>query len=227
MITGDEGIMEYRKKVLSKTVWYVRRAMPPDSTGHDWWHVYRVWKNALKIAKYEKSADKYIVQLGALLHDIADYKFNGGDELAGGRIAAECLKRASASEETISRVCHIVDNVSYRGARVKNEMKSIEGKIVQDADRLDALGAIGIARAFAYGGMKGKLIYEPKIRPVYHKSFNEYKSSQGTTINHFYEKLFLLHGRMNTKIGKELAEERDEYMRGYLKQFLKEWKVSP
>ena len=218
---------EYRKKVLLKTIEYVRGAMPPDSTGHDWWHVYRVWKNALKIASYEEGADKYIVQLGALLHDIADYKFNGGDELAGGRIATKYLKRAGASEETISRTCHIVDNVSYKGAKVKNAMKSIEGKIVQDADRLDAIGAIGIARAFAYGGMRGNLIFEPKIRPVYHKSFDEYKSSQSTTINHFYEKLFLLRGRMNTKTGKRLAKERDAYMREYLKQFLKEWKVSP
>lgn len=211
-----------KEKILASTVAHVKSEMSEEGTGHDWWHVYRVWQTSLLIAKGEGGADLFIVQLGSLLHDIADWKFNDEDE--GGRVAGAWLKKAGADPETIEKVCHIVDNVSFKGARVKNKMKSKEGKIVQDADRLDALGAIGIARAFAYGGYSKRQLYDPDLKPTYHKSFETYKNNRSTTINHFYEKALLLKGMMNTRTGKRLAKERDAFMRRYLKEFLEEWK---
>ncbi len=198
--------------------------MQKEGSGHDWWHVYRVWKLSQKIAKEEKGADLTVVQLGALLHDIADWKFNKGDERAGKRVARKWLENIGAGPETINKVCYIVRNVSFKGAGVKDKMKSKEGKIVQDADRLDALGAIGIARTFMYGGYKRRLIYDPEYKPEKHRTFAEYKSSNSTTINHFYEKLLLLKDRMNTRTGKRMAVERDAFMREYLKRFFSEWK---
>ena len=200
--------------------------MQQDSTGHDWWHVYRVWKTALKIAKEEKdpSLDLFIIQLAALLHDVDDWKARQPGDKEDTNTLAWLLK-AGADKDTIEKVCGIVRNVSFKGADVTDAMTSKEGKIVQDADRLDAIGAIGIARAFAYGGHKGKTIHDPEIQPKRHKTFAAYRESNSTTINHFYEKLLLIRERMNTETGKRIAEERDSYLRAYLEKFLKEWEL--
>jgi uncharacterized protein len=212
-----------KAKVVKLTATHVKDKMLGEGTGHDWWHVYRVWQNAKRIAGYDKDADLYIVQLGALLHDISDWKFSGGDEDAGAREARKWLEGLHVDKDTIDDVCHIVKNVSFRGAGVKNTMRLEEGLIVQDADRLDAIGAIGIARTFAYGGKVGNPMYDPHIKPMHHKSFASYKKNRSTTINHFYEKLLLLRGRMNTRGGRALAKGRDSYMKNYLKQFYSEW----
>jgi len=178
-------------KIIKNTEKYVKNKMLGDSAGHDWWHVYRVWKVAVHIGKQEK-ANMFVVELGALLHDIADFKFNNGDETAGSRVSREWLEEQKVDEAIIKHVCDIVENVSFKGAKVKSKMKTTEGMVVQDADRLDAIGAIGIARTFAYGGAKELEMYNPEIRAVRHKSFEEYKNTRGTSINHFYEKLLLL-----------------------------------
>ena len=211
-----------KKRILNSTVSHVREAMLNEGTGHDWWHVYRVWKTSLKIARHERGADLFVVQLAALLHDIADWKFSG-DINAGGRAARKWLEKKDVDDKTIARVCGIIDNVSFKGAEVKDTMRSIEGKIVQDADRLDALGAVGIARAFAYGGRKNRPLYDPGVKPRPAKSFAAYKKSGSHTVNHFYEKLFLLKSRMHTREGRRIAKERDRYMQDYLARFFKEW----
>jgi uncharacterized protein len=161
----------------------------------------------------------FIVELAALLHDIADWKFHGGDASAGPRKAAAWLRRLKADEAAVGRVADIIGEISFKGARVKNRMDSPEGKIVQDADRLDAIGAIGVARAFAYGGARGREIYNPGVKPVMHASAEAYSKGAGPTINHFYEKLLLLEGLMNTKKGRSLARARHRFMAGFLKQF--------
>jgi uncharacterized protein len=192
-------------------------------TGHDWWHVYRVWQNAIHIGKQEK-VDMFVVELAALLHDIADWKFHRGDEEAGPREARAWMEKLNVQPDVVRRVCEIIKEVSFKGARVQSSPETREGMVVQDADRLDALGAIGIARAFAYGGHKGQEIYNPDIPPTLHKSFEEYKNSNGTTINHFHEKLLLLKNIMNTETAKRIAEERHKYIEGFLERFLCEWK---
>jgi uncharacterized protein len=212
-----------RKKIIASTTAYVRGRMSGEGSGHDWWHTYRVWKTALRIAEREKGADAFVVQLGALLHDIADWKFSGGDEAAGERAARAWLRKAGADAETVERVGRIVGNVSFKGAGVRDTMDTLEGRIVQDADRLDAIGAIGIARAFAYGGYRGRLLYDPAHKPESHMSFGEYKSSSSPSINHFYEKLFLLKGRMHTGTARRIARERDAFMRLYVRRFFREW----
>lgn len=215
-----------RKGSLVKlTAEYVKSKMLRESMkqGHDWWHVYRVWRISVAIAKKERGADIDIVQLGALLHDISDWKFSNGDESAGERATTAWLKKAGADPDTIRKVSYIVRNVSFKGAGVKDNMKTLEGKIVQDADRIDAIGAIGIARAFAYGGNLGRPMYDPGIKPETHNTFKQYKASKSTTLNHFYEKLLLLKGRMNTKTGKKIAKNRDAVMRKYLSEFFREW----
>ncbi len=209
--------------VIKRTADHVKKIMFGEGTGHDWWHVYRVWKIAQRIAKNEKKADKTVVELGALLHDIKDWKFSNGDLGAGERAARGWLEKINTDPETVDRVCHIVRNVSFKGAGVKDRMKTLEGRIVQDSDRLDAIGAIGIARCFAYGGYKGRQIYDPDIKPIMHKSFAKYKLSNGTSLNHFYEKLFLLKKRMHTKEGKRMAKQRDRFMHEYLDRFMEEW----
>lgn len=208
--------------IIKKTAEYAESILKGEGTGHDFWHVYRVWKMAIQIAKREK-ADLFIVELGALLHDIADWKFHDGDFEAGPKVAREVLKKIKVSDDVINKVCDIVRNVSFKGAGVKSEMKSLEGKIVQDADRLDAIGAIGIARTIMYGSSKGIELYNPKISPQVHKTFKQYKNNSSTTINHFYEKLLLLKDLMNTKTGKKMAMQRHRFMESYLKQFLLEW----
>lgn len=193
-----------------------------ESSGHDWWHIYRVWSLSKKLAQKE-SADLTIVELSALLHDIADWKFNGGDETAGPVNAAEWLSRNRAKPKLIEAVCEIIATLSYKGAGVLTPMRTIEGKIVQDADRLDAIGAMGIARTFAYGGNKNRLIYNPDEPPVMHDNFEYYKNNTSHTINHFYEKLLLLKDRMNTQSAKKIAEQRHLFMENYLNRFFTEW----
>ncbi len=196
--------------------------MSGEGTGHDWWHVFRVAKTAVRIALREQ-ADIFIVQLAALLHDIGDFKFHNGDETVGPRMARQWLEQLGVGEDTVTRVCEIVREVSFKGAGVPDHMPSIEGKIVQDADRLDAIGAIGIARTFAYGGAKGREIHNPECKPQLHDSFEQYKKNNGPTTNHFYEKLLLLKDRMHTSTAKEIAEKRHAFMENFLEQFLREW----
>lgn len=210
------------RELVSKTAELVKKKFENEGSGHDWWHIYRVWKLAIHISKDEK-ADTEVVELGALLHDIADFKFHGGDLKAGPKAAQEILSEQDASQTLIDRVCHIVENVSFKGAGEQNHMKSIEGKIVQDADRLDAIGAIGIARAFAYGGSVGRLMHNPNIKYKLHQTFGEYAGNESPTVNHFYEKLMLLKDLMNTNTGKQMAVHRHEFMEQYLKEFYAEW----
>ena len=210
------------KKLIEKTRLYVEKELAGDGSGHDWWHVYRVWSIAKKIAQKE-NADQTIVELAALLHDIADWKFNDGDESAGPRQAAAWLNKNGVDPELVDAVCEIISTLSYKGAGVATPMRTIEGKIVQDADRLDAIGAVGIARTFAYGGNKNRLMYHPEESPVMHESFEHYKNNKGHTINHFHEKLLLLKDRMNTESAKNLAEQRHLFMENYLDRFHKEW----
>ncbi len=213
------------KRTVAILAQQIKARMEGEGTGHDWWHVYRVWRNALYIARREKSAGIFEVQLAALLHDVADWKFSNGDTEKGGRVAKSLLRKLKVNEKTIGKVCYIVDNISFKGGFGK-VLDTKEGMIVQDADRIDALGAIGIARAFAYGGSKGRELYNPKIRPMAYKNFEHFRKAhaKSTTVNHFYEKLFLLRGQMNTKTGKEIAKEREEFMKKYLDTFYKEWK---
>lgn len=210
------------KKLIEKTRLYVEKELADDGSGHDWWHVYRVWSIAKKIAQKE-NADQTIVELAALLHDIADWKFNDGDESAGPRQVAAWLNKNGVDPGLVDKVCEIISTLSYKGAGVATPMRTIEGKIVQDADRLDAIGAVGIARTFAYGGNKNRLMYHPEEAPVMHESFERYKNNKGHTINHFHEKLLLLKDRMNTESAKNLAEQRHLFMENYLDRFHKEW----
>jgi uncharacterized protein len=193
-----------------------------DAAGHDWFHVERVWATALKLAR-DEGADLHVVELAALLHDVADWKYAGGDHAAGPRAARDWLQGLGAPPATIDHVCEIIAGLSFKGAGVPTPMRTLEGQIVQDADRLDALGAVGIARAFAYGGHRGRAMYDPEIPPAEHASFEAYKKSTGPTINHFYEKLLLLKDRMNTPAARHLAESRHRFMELYLQQFFDEW----
>jgi uncharacterized protein len=210
------------KNLIEKTRLYVEKELAGDGSGHDWWHVYRVWSIAKKITQKE-NADPTIVELSALLHDIADWKFNDGDESAGPRQATAWLNKNGVDPRLVGEVCEIISTLSYKGAGVATPMRTIEGKIVQDADRLDAIGAVGIARTFAYGGNKNRLMYHPEETPVMHESFDHYKNNKGHTINHFHEKLLLLKDRMNTESAKKLAEQRHLFMENYLDRFHKEW----
>ena len=211
-----------KRKVVDKTAKYVESKLSGEGSGHDWWHVYRVWKNAIHIGKQEK-ADMFVVELAALLHDIADWKFTDGDETVGPRLARGWLENLGVGKKVVDHVCDIIATSSFKGAGVKSEMKTLEGKVMQDADRLDAIGAIGIGRTFAYGGHKGREMYNPNIKPEFHTSAEQYKNNITPTINHFYEKLLLLKDLMNTKTGKKIATARHRYMEGYLKQFFLEW----
>ena len=210
------------KNLIEKTRLYVENELAGDGSGHDWWHVYRVWSIAKKITQKE-NADPTIVELSALLHDIADWKFNDGDESAGPRQATAWLNKNGVDPRLVGEVCEIISTLSYKGAGVATPMRTIEGKIVQDADRLDAIGAVEIARTFAYGGNKNRLMYHPEETPVMHESFDHYKNNKGHTINHFHEKLLLLKDRMNTESAKKLAEQRHLFMENYLDRFHKEW----
>lgn len=208
--------------LTGKTAEYVRSLLVGEGSGHDWWHIYRVWKMSVRIAK-EENANLLVVELGALLHDIADWKFNDGDEEVGPAKARAWLQSLMVDEEVIAQVCQIVRDISYKGAGVATPMPTIEGQVVQDADRLDAIGAIGIARTFAYGGSKAREMYNPDQSPVLHQSFEQYKMGNGSTINHFYEKLLLLKERMNTATAKRLAQHRHKVMEEFLDEFYLEW----
>mgnify|MGYP002725626981 CR=1 FL=1 len=211
-----------QERVIEKTVTFVKEKLAGAEGGHDWWHIERVWKSAKQIAKGE-NVNGFIVELGALLHDIADSKFHGGDETVGPKKAREFLSSVNAPENVIEHVELIITNISFKGGKVEQKFKSPELDVIQDADRLDALGALGIARTFNYGGHKGHEIYNPEIEPNFNMTKEEYKNSKAPSLNHFYEKLLLLKDRMNTETGKRLAEERHNFMQSFLDQFFKEW----
>ncbi len=208
--------------LITQTADFIRRRVQDDASGHDWWHIDRVRRNAVLLARAE-GADEQLCELAALLHDVADWKFHGGDETAGPRAAREWLSSQRAEAELIDQVCAIIAGVSYKGAGVPTEMDTLEGRCVQDADRLDALGAIGIARAFAFGGHFGRAMYDPEQPPEQHATFTAYKQKSGPTINHFYEKLLLLKDRMQTSTGKKWAEERHRFLEIFLARFFAEW----
>lgn len=208
--------------VVEQTSQHVRSLMSQDSSGHDWWHIDRVRNTAVQIARQE-GADPVIVELAALLHDIADWKFHGGDETAGPRAARDWLSQFPLPDQSLDHICDIIATLSFKGANVATPMTTLEGQCVQDADRIDAIGAIGIARAFAYGGHKGRAMYDPEHPPTLHDSFEAYKRNAGPTINHFHEKLLLLRDRMNTTTAKAIADERHQFMEAFLQQFHREW----
>jgi uncharacterized protein len=208
--------------LIDNTILFVKQKLENAEAGHDWFHIERVYKNALLIAQ-DELCDIQIVKLGALLHDIADSKFNDGDETVGPRVAREFLESQNTDEEIIVHVLNIIENISFKGGNFEKKFKSIELEIVQDADRLDAIGAIGIARTFNYGGFKNRQLYNPEIAPKLNMSKEEYKKSEAPTLNHFYEKLLLLKDKMNTKRGKILAQERHKFMELFLSQFYAEW----
>jgi uncharacterized protein len=211
-----------QKKIIQKVSDDVKSILEGEGSGHDWWHIVRVWNIAKHIGCGEM-ADMFTVELAALLHDIADWKFHDGDSTVGPKKARQILEKYSAPTETINMVCDIIANLSFKGAGVKSEMKTIEGEVVQDSDRLDAIGAIGIARAFAYSGHKNWQMYDPDKKPSLHQSKEDYLNSESPAINHFYEKLLLLKDRMNTKTAKKLAEGRHRVMEEYLDNFFREW----
>lgn len=204
--------------LIERTSAFVKKQLTNAEGGHDWFHIERVYKNSLLIAKTE-SANLLVIQLGALLHDIADSKFHDGDETVGPKVARTFLESENVAEDTIQHVINIIENISFKGGNHNTTFTSAELNIVQDADRLDALGAIGIARTFNYGGFKNRAIYNPEIAPKLNMTKEEYKKSTAPTINHFYEKLLLLKDKMNTKTGKQLANKRHEYMEQFLTQF--------
>lgn len=213
-----------KQLIKDQTITFVKQQLATDATGHDWEHVHRVWKMAVELARHE-GGDLFVIELAALLHDIADWKFHNGDERRGEVVAQQWLESLLVNEGIIKMVCRIIGEVSFKGAKVEIQTSTLESKIVQDADRLDALGSIGIARAFAYGGFKGRQMFNPEVPPVFHQSFEQYKSSQSTTINHFYEKLFLLKDLMNTQTAKRIAEERHRFMEDFVKRFKDDWEV--
>jgi uncharacterized protein len=214
--------MSLHQEIVVRVAAEVKSRFTGEGSGHDWFHIERVWKNAKHIGATEQ-ADMFVVELAALLHDIADWKFHSGDEAVGPARAREILVAHNVVADTIDHVAQIIATMSYKGAGVPTPMATIEGKIVQDADRLDALGAIGIARTFAYGGHKGRLLYDPDRKPEMHTSKEAYFKTDAPTINHFYEKLLLLKDRMNTAEAKRMAEGRHRFMEQFLEQFYSEW----
>ena len=210
------------ENLIAKTKAFVQQQLQNAEGGHDWFHMERVYNNALHIAQGE-NCDIVIVQLGALLHDIADSKFHNGDETVGPAMAWAFLEKENVPEEIIIHVVNIIENISFKGGNTERKFSSIELDIVQDADRLDALGAIGVARAFNYGGFKNRALYNPAIEPNLAMTKEEYKATTAPTINHFYEKLLLLKDRMNTVTGRKIAESRHQFMETFLNQFYAEW----
>jgi uncharacterized protein len=208
--------------LLETTKNFVKQKLENAESGHDWFHIERVLNNSLQIAKTE-ICNLEVVQLAALLHDIADSKFNNGNESIGPETAKSYLESQKVQSEIVDHVVKIIENISFKGGHKHSDFNSIELQIVQDADRLDAIGAIGIARTFNYGGFKNREIYNPNILPNLSMTKDEYKNSSAPTINHFYEKLLLLKDKMNTETGKKLAQERHLFMEQFLGQFYKEW----
>ena len=211
---------------IESCITFVKKTLAGAEGGHDWFHIERVWRNAKLIASSEE-CDLEVVELAALLHDIADSKFHEGDEEIGPKKAREYLTIAGIGSRKVNHIVAIIENVSFKGGHNARNHSSIELDIVQDADRLDAIGAIGIARTFNYGGFKNRAIYDPSITPNLNMSKEEYKKSTAPTINHFYEKLLLLKDLMNTESGKRIAEQRHQYMEGFLNQFYNEWNGQP
>ena len=209
-------------QIINNTILFVKNQLTHAEGGHDWFHIERVYKNALLIAEGEE-CDLTVVKLGALLHDIADSKFHGGDESVGPKTARTFLESQNVSEAIISHVIAIIENISFKGGNFEKDFHSKELEIVQDADRLDAIGAIGIARTFNYGGFKNRPLYNPNIQPNLNMSKEEYKNSESPTLNHFYEKLLLLKDKMNTETGKKIAQKRHDFMVTFLSQFYAEW----
>lgn len=210
------------EEIIRNTIAFVKDELKDAEGGHDWFHIERVYKNSMLISEGEK-VDKIVVALGALLHDIADSKFHNGDDSVGPKKAREFLKTQNVGEEIIEHVVKIIESVSFSGGNKTQEFTSLELEVVQDADRLDALGAIGIARTFNYGGFKNRKLYDPEITPKLNMSPSEYKASNAPTINHFYEKLLLLKDRMNTETGRKIAIERHQFMETFLDHFYAEW----
>ena len=210
------------KDLIDLTVQFVKKSLQGAESGHDWWHIERVWHNAILLSKTE-DVDYFIVELAALLHDIADSKFHNGDEEVGPKKAGDFLKSIGIEGSQIIHIQQIIRNMSFKSSLETLSFTSKEMEVVQDADRLDAIGAIGIARAFTYGGFKNRELYNPEILPALNMSKEEYKTSTAPTINHFYEKLLLLKDKMNTKTGIRIAEGRHQFMLSYLEQFYNEW----
>ncbi len=218
--------MEYseadKKLILAQIEKHVHEILSGEGTGHDWWHVVRVVNNTRLISKTE-NCNQFIAELAALVHDIGDHKLHNGDETASRREISTLFEKLELDQDLTEKIIAVVEEVSFKGANVETPVSCIEAAIVQDADRLDAIGAIGIARTFAYGGSKSREIYNPGIPPVMHNDFDSYKKSTAPTINHFYEKLLLLKDLMKTESGRNIAKQRHEYMIGYLDQFYSEW----
>lgn len=209
--------------LTEKTITFVKATLAEAEGGHDWFHIERVWRLARHIGENEGNVDMGVVELGALLHDIADSKFHDGDEEIGPKTARAFLESEGAPEETIVHVENIIRHISFKGSFEGQKWMSPELAVVQDADRLDALGAVGIARTFNYGGHKGRLLYDPEVKPNLTMSKDEYKASTAPTLNHFYEKLLLLRDLMNTETGRQMADARHAFMEQFLEQFYAEW----
>ncbi|MBV6443156.1 MAG: putative protein YedJ [Saprospiraceae bacterium] len=210
------------EQIIERTASFVEQTLKGEGSGHDWWHIYRVWKTSKSIANEEK-ANNLVVELAALLHDIADWKSYGGDFTIGPKKAKEWLTQFNLPTQVVEDICYIIANISFKGVSSEKPKMTLEGQIVQDADRLDAMGAMGIARTFTYGGSKGRVMYDPEIKPIDHTSTASYVNNNSPSINHFYEKLLLLKNLMNTEYGKKVAEQRHKFMELYLDQFFKEW----
>ena len=218
-----------QQDIIQLTEKFVQKTLQNAEGGHDWWHILRVWNNAKNIAQYENELSHkslFIIELGALLHDIADAKFHGGDEEKGPRTARNFLESLAVEKDVILHVEDIIRHISFKGGNFDKTFHSRELAIVQDADRLDAIGAIGIARTFNYGGFKNREMHNPHIPPELLMTKEAYKNSTAPTINHFYEKLLLLKDRMNTETGKKMAEQRHAFMEDFLAQFYAEWEGS-
>ncbi|MFH4969155.1 HD domain-containing protein [Gaetbulibacter sp. M240] len=211
-----------QQEIINKTIVFVKQSLANAEGGHDWFHIERVYNNSLLIARSEP-VDIFVVSLGALLHDIADSKFHNGDESVGPQMAREFLFKHDVDSAVIEHVVNIIKHISFKGGNEEQKFSSPELEVVQDADRLDALGAIGIARCFNYGGFKNRPLFDPAVKPNLNMTKEEYKASKAPTINHFYEKLLLLKDRMNTPTGKRIAQKRHAFMELYLDQFYAEW----
>lgn len=225
---NNNHILKEHQQVVTQTAAFVQQQLENAEAGHDWWHIQRVWNNTLLLLENEKGADRLICELGALLHDIADPKFHDGDESKGPDLAEKFLRQQGVEQEIVTHVRGIVATISFsqslpNSADRDDRFRSRELEIVQDADRLDALGAIGIARAFHYGGFRNRLLFHPDIPPVDELDKETYRKSNGPTINHFYEKLLLLKDQMNTQTARQMAAERHAFMESFLQQFFKEW----
>lgn len=213
------SLKSQQSAIISKTEKYIQKTFDSEGSGHDWWHIFRVNKMARKIADTE-GGDLFIIEMASLLHDLDDWKLAEQGTHSRTKL---WLDKMHIPKEITDKIVEIIEQVSFKGAGVETNAESVEAKIVQDADRLDAIGAIGIARTFAYGGNKGRLIYDPQIKPELHQNFEAYKKSNTPTINHFYEKLLLLKERLNTQTARKIAEKRHQFMLNYLTQFFEEW----